>query len=515
MVLCGDGLGRGRSPYAGPQGQPGRPGSGSSCVAGELPPESSGRRWGRLAAERTVVSLSDLVLVVEAERADELFAVELARATEGRIAAVPGRATAPPARGPLELLRAGASLVRAADDVLELFGRPVAPSTTSAIEHLPRRLSQVLDRVGSDSDTRATAAARRPRRDPARAHRARADRMCAADPRRPLHRDRPVLQSLMSMSVVHGILPSHEDRPGWRVQADLPAIARRGRRVRRTDRHHQARSARRPARSRAARATRRLAGCDARAGPDSRGSPATGSRALGLGRPAQVKLLLDTHTWLWRLLDPGQLSADAERAIADRESELHLSPVSTWETLVLARKGRLTLTPSPSEWVLDALRRSAPTRRLSPTASLSAARPSPTSALKIPRTGSSSRPRSSTTSRSSRPTPRSGPTRRSAPSGSRRTGPTALKVRAMSWNSCVTTLGSTEGPGRSSSPATSTERRCTGRSRCPGPDPAEGLKSHCSPPRPRWPGRAMPTRSASGECSARRSGRVACPSPCP
>jgi PIN domain nuclease of toxin-antitoxin system len=74
-----------------------------------------------------------------------------------------------------------------------------------------------------------------------------------------------------------------------------------------------------------------------------------------------VNLLLDTHTWLWRLLDPGQLSPDAERAIADRESELYLSPVSTWETLVLARKGRLTLTPSPSEWVLDALRRSGPT----------------------------------------------------------------------------------------------------------------------------------------------------------
>ncbi len=74
-----------------------------------------------------------------------------------------------------------------------------------------------------------------------------------------------------------------------------------------------------------------------------------------------MRLLLDTHAWLWRLLAPEQLSADAERAIADRESEVHLSPVSTWETLVLARKGRLTLTPSPSEWVLDALRRSAPT----------------------------------------------------------------------------------------------------------------------------------------------------------
>jgi PIN domain nuclease of toxin-antitoxin system len=73
-----------------------------------------------------------------------------------------------------------------------------------------------------------------------------------------------------------------------------------------------------------------------------------------------VKLLLDTHAWLWRLLDPERLSGAAERAIADRDSELFLSPISTWETMVLARKGRLSLTPSPGEWVLDALRRSAP-----------------------------------------------------------------------------------------------------------------------------------------------------------
>ncbi len=72
-----------------------------------------------------------------------------------------------------------------------------------------------------------------------------------------------------------------------------------------------------------------------------------------------MRLLLDTHVWVWRLLAPERLSDDAERAIADRESTLHLSPVSTWETLVLARKGRLSLTPSPTEWVLDALRRSA------------------------------------------------------------------------------------------------------------------------------------------------------------
>ncbi len=74
-----------------------------------------------------------------------------------------------------------------------------------------------------------------------------------------------------------------------------------------------------------------------------------------------MRLLLDTHAWLWRLLDPERLSADAEAGIASRQSELFLSPISTWETLVLARKGRVALEPSPSEWVLDALRRSAPT----------------------------------------------------------------------------------------------------------------------------------------------------------
>lgn len=70
------------------------------------------------------------------------------------------------------------------------------------------------------------------------------------------------------------------------------------------------------------------------------------------------ELLLDTHVWVWRLLAPERLSQDAERAVADRDNTLHLSPISTWETLVLARKGRLSLTPSPTEWVLDALRRS-------------------------------------------------------------------------------------------------------------------------------------------------------------
>ena len=72
-----------------------------------------------------------------------------------------------------------------------------------------------------------------------------------------------------------------------------------------------------------------------------------------------MRLLLDTHVWIRRLLAPERLTDDAERLVTDRESTLHLSPISTWETLALARKGRLVLRPSPGARVLDTLRRCA------------------------------------------------------------------------------------------------------------------------------------------------------------
>ncbi|MGI8631699.1 MAG: type II toxin-antitoxin system VapC family toxin [Solirubrobacterales bacterium] len=72
-----------------------------------------------------------------------------------------------------------------------------------------------------------------------------------------------------------------------------------------------------------------------------------------------MRLLLDTHVWLWRLLAPEKLTQVAEQAIAGADSEIHLSPISTWEALVLARKGRVELRPTPAEWVLAALRRTA------------------------------------------------------------------------------------------------------------------------------------------------------------
>jgi|SRR5579884_304108 len=77
-----------------------------------------------------------------------------------------------------------------------------------------------------------------------------------------------------------------------------------------------------------------------------------------MGRSPRLKLLLDTHVWLWQLLEPDRLSTTAADAIAANLDGLHLSPVSTWEMLLLARKGRVLLEPTAVEFVKDALRES-------------------------------------------------------------------------------------------------------------------------------------------------------------
>ncbi len=151
VVLSGDGLHPTRSANL---IAPAAPAPSRSCLAAELPPGVRGRRWGRLAAERTAVHLSDAVLVVESESACELPAVALARAGVARIAAVPGRATSPLSRGPLELLAGGAALVRSAQDVVALLGLPESPPRPATDRlGLPTRLARLLDRVGSGQES--------------------------------------------------------------------------------------------------------------------------------------------------------------------------------------------------------------------------------------------------------------------------------------------------------------------------------------------------------------------------
>lgn len=68
-----------------------------------------------------------------------------------------------------------------------------------------------------------------------------------------------------------------------------------------------------------------------------------------------MKLLLDTHIWLWALLDPDQLSGNVRDALKSTENELWLSPISVWEATLLAERGRVRVTSGAQTWVRELL----------------------------------------------------------------------------------------------------------------------------------------------------------------
>ncbi|MCY4611640.1 MAG: type II toxin-antitoxin system VapC family toxin [Gammaproteobacteria bacterium] len=71
-----------------------------------------------------------------------------------------------------------------------------------------------------------------------------------------------------------------------------------------------------------------------------------------------MALLLDTHIWLWGLLEPHRLTEQVKQALAAETTALRLSPISLWETLMLAERGRITLDRDPSDWLDKAMKAS-------------------------------------------------------------------------------------------------------------------------------------------------------------
>jgi len=67
-----------------------------------------------------------------------------------------------------------------------------------------------------------------------------------------------------------------------------------------------------------------------------------------------LKLLLDTHIWLWAVHDPKRLGRRLFRELSKEANELWLSPISTWEALTLHVKGRIHLGSDLKEWVARA-----------------------------------------------------------------------------------------------------------------------------------------------------------------
>lgn len=69
-----------------------------------------------------------------------------------------------------------------------------------------------------------------------------------------------------------------------------------------------------------------------------------------------MKLLLDTHIWIWYALGDSQLSSNLRSLIAADTTELWLSPISIWEVLLLVEKGRISLQVDAATWIDQSLK---------------------------------------------------------------------------------------------------------------------------------------------------------------
>jgi len=64
-----------------------------------------------------------------------------------------------------------------------------------------------------------------------------------------------------------------------------------------------------------------------------------------------VKLLLDTHIWLWYALGDPKLSNSLRLTIGSDTTELWLSSISIWEVLLLTERGRISLQSNTTDWI--------------------------------------------------------------------------------------------------------------------------------------------------------------------
>ena len=67
-----------------------------------------------------------------------------------------------------------------------------------------------------------------------------------------------------------------------------------------------------------------------------------------------MKILLDTHIWLWAYLEPRRLGPRLSLELRNPANELWLSPISTWEALTLQSKGRIQLPDDLDQWLQNA-----------------------------------------------------------------------------------------------------------------------------------------------------------------
>lgn len=63
-----------------------------------------------------------------------------------------------------------------------------------------------------------------------------------------------------------------------------------------------------------------------------------------------MRLLLDTHIWIWNYTAPEKLTSEVARELTNADNERFLSPVSIWELAVLLEKRTVNLRQDFGAW---------------------------------------------------------------------------------------------------------------------------------------------------------------------
>lgn len=64
-----------------------------------------------------------------------------------------------------------------------------------------------------------------------------------------------------------------------------------------------------------------------------------------------MRILLDTHVWLWMQVEPARMSESARQIVESLQNELLFSAASSWEIAIKHALGRLHLPAPPAEYV--------------------------------------------------------------------------------------------------------------------------------------------------------------------
>jgi PIN domain nuclease of toxin-antitoxin system len=64
-----------------------------------------------------------------------------------------------------------------------------------------------------------------------------------------------------------------------------------------------------------------------------------------------VNFLLDTHAWLWMMLEPKKIGRKTRSVIGDSDHTFRLSMASAWELAIKHAAGRIELPEAPLEYI--------------------------------------------------------------------------------------------------------------------------------------------------------------------